>query len=102
MQAIAKAGTLSIIGVYPPTVKNFPIGDEMNKNLRIHMGNCNHRAYIPRLVEMVRMNAIQPTRVLTQAGPLVSAIEAYKNFDKREPGWIKVMLEPAPAPAKAA
>jgi threonine dehydrogenase-like Zn-dependent dehydrogenase len=48
------------------------------------------------------MNAIQPTRVLTHAGPLVGAIEAYKNFDKREPGWIKVMLEPAPAPAKAA
>ena len=25
----------------------------MNKNLKIHMGNCNHRAYIPKLVEMV-------------------------------------------------
>ena len=102
MEAIAKAGTFSIIGVYPPTVKNFPIGAAMNKNLRIHMGNCNHRAYIPRLVELVRTNAVQPTRVLTQAGPLVSALEAYKNFDKREPGWVKVMLEPEPAPARAA
>lgn len=45
VQALAKAGTLSIIGVYPPTVKHFPIGQAMNKNLRVHMGNCNHRAY---------------------------------------------------------
>lgn len=101
-QALAKAGTLSIIGVYPPTVKRFPIGEAMNKNLRVRMGNCNHRAYIPKLVEMVRVGAIEPTRILTQSGPLVGAIEAYKNFDKREAGWIKVMLEPVPAPAKAA
>ena len=101
IEGLAKAGTLSIIGVYSSKV-NFPIGDAMNKNLRVHMGNCHHRAYIPRLIEMVRTNAIQPTRVLTHAGPLVGAVEAYKNFDKREPGWIKVMLEPAPAPAKAA
>jgi threonine dehydrogenase-like Zn-dependent dehydrogenase len=102
VQSLAKAGTLSIIGVYPETVKHFPIGEAMNKNLKITMGNCNHRAYIPKLVEMVRIGAIQPTRVLTHAGPLVSALEAYKNFDKREAGWIKVMLEPLPAPAKAA
>jgi threonine dehydrogenase-like Zn-dependent dehydrogenase len=102
VEGLAKAGTLSIIGVYPTTVKRFPIGEAMNKNLKVHMGNCNHRAYIPKLVEMVRSGAIQPTRVLTQSGPLVSAIEAYKNFDKREPGWIKVMLEPAQTTVSAA
>jgi threonine dehydrogenase-like Zn-dependent dehydrogenase len=102
VEALAKAGTLSIIGVYPPSVKRFPIGEAMNKNLKVHMGNCNHRAYIPKLVEMVRMRAIQPTRILTQTGPLLSAIEAYKSFDKREPGWIKVMLEPAATSVVAA
>ncbi len=104
VQSVAKAATLSIIGVYPPTVKHFPIGEAMNKNLSIHMGNCNHRAYIPKLIELVRTNAIRPSAVLTQAGALVEAIDAYKSFDKREAGWVKVMLEPAAAtaPAKAA
>jgi len=104
VQSIAKAGTLSIIGVYPSTVQHFPIGNAMNKNLRINMGNCNHRRYIPKLVELVRTNAILPSRILTQDEALVSAVDAYKHFDKREAGWVKVMLEPtsAPAPAKAA
>jgi threonine dehydrogenase-like Zn-dependent dehydrogenase len=102
VESLAKAGTLSIIGVYPPTVRHFPIGEAMNKNLQIRMGNCHHRAYIPKLVEMVRVGAVEPTRVLTHAGPLVGAIEAYKNFDRREAGWIKVMLDPSPSAAKAA
>ncbi len=49
MECIAKAGTLGIIGVYPPAAESFPIGKAMNKNLSINAGNCNHRAYIPKL-----------------------------------------------------
>jgi threonine dehydrogenase-like Zn-dependent dehydrogenase len=74
----------------------------MNKNISLRMGNCNHRKYIPICLELVRTNALDPTEILTHVGPLTNAIEAYKNFDRREPGWIKVMLEPAPAPAQAA
>ena len=57
-------------------------------------GNCNHRKYVPRLIELVRTGAIRPEAVLTQSSSLTSALEAYKNFDKRETGWIKVKLEP--------
>src|SRR4051794_19223521 len=32
VEALAKAGQLSIVGVYPPTDKVFPIGQAMNKN----------------------------------------------------------------------
>ncbi len=32
----------------------------MNKNLTIRMGNCNHRKYIPRLLECVRTGARVP------------------------------------------
>ncbi|WP_413162440.1 zinc-dependent alcohol dehydrogenase [Capilliphycus salinus ALCB114379] len=94
VQALAKAGTLSIIGVYPQTDHFFPIGMAMNKNLTMKMGNCNHRTYIPRLVEMVRNGTITPTNILTQVGPMASAIEAYQAFDQRQAGWIKVELIP--------
>ncbi len=92
VRAVAKAGTIGIIGVYPPAAKSFPIGEAMNRNLSINMGNCNHRTYIPKLVEMVRMGRIDPTQVLTKREPLTSAIDAYKHFDKRERGWIKTEL----------
>ncbi len=37
---MAKAGSIGIIGVYPPTVQTWPIGAAMNKNLTVKMGNC--------------------------------------------------------------
>ena len=102
IETIAKAGTLSIIGVYPETAQNFPIGQAMEKNLTIKMGNCNHRKYIPMLLDKVRSGVLDPERILTQVEPLTSALEAYKAFDTRQPGWIKVKLEPARAPNVAA
>jgi threonine dehydrogenase-like Zn-dependent dehydrogenase len=95
VDALAKAGTLSIIGVYPETAQTFPIGKAMNKNLSVRMGNCNHRKYIPKLLGMIRTDVLNPSSVLTNLEPLTSAIEAYKLFDRREPGWIKVELLPA-------
>ena len=95
VKGLCKAGTLSIIGVYPQTAEFFPIGLAMNKNLSMQMGNCNHRKYIPMLVEMVRTGAIDPTKILTQTEPMTDSIAAYKAFDQRQAGWIKVELEPA-------
>ena len=97
VQGLAKAGTLSIIGVYPPTQKSFPIGMAMNKNLTINMGNCNHRKYIPPLVDMVRDGTVDPAKILTQVEPMMSVLDAYKAFDRRQPGWVKVELVPGSA-----
>lgn len=95
VQGLAKAGTLAIVGVYPETARAFPIGMAMNKNLTVQMGNCPHRKYIPKLVNLVRTGVVDPARVLSRVEPLGSAIEAYKAFDERQPGWMKVELEPA-------
>jgi threonine dehydrogenase-like Zn-dependent dehydrogenase len=95
VEALAKAGTLSIIGVYPATARAFPIGDAVEKNLTLRMGNCHHRRYIPRLLDLVRSGVVDPTEILTQREPLASAIDAYRAFDTRSPGWMKVELDPA-------
>jgi threonine dehydrogenase-like Zn-dependent dehydrogenase len=94
VETLAKAGTLSIIGVYSEESKTFPIGKAMNKNLTLQMGNCHHRKYIPILLPYVQSGVFDPSRMLTQSTPLASAIEAYEAFDLREQGWIKVLLEP--------
>src|SRR5690554_917329 len=52
VKALAKAGTLAIVGVYADSSHSFPIGAAMNKNLTIKMGNCPHRRYIPELIEL--------------------------------------------------
>ncbi len=92
VESVAKAGTLSIIGVYPPNQRTFAIGSAMNKNLTINMGNCNHRKYLPHLLQLVKSGAVDAAQILTKQERLVSAIEAYESFDRREEGWLKVDL----------
>jgi threonine dehydrogenase-like Zn-dependent dehydrogenase len=94
VESVAKAGTLSIIGVYGAANRTFPVGEAAEKNLTIKMGNCNHRKYIPKLIELVMARAIDPTQILTQSEPLADAISAYKAFDTRQHSWIKVELQP--------
>jgi threonine dehydrogenase-like Zn-dependent dehydrogenase len=101
LESLAKAGTLSIVGLYPEG-RLFPIGQAMDKNLTIKAGNTPHRKYIPDLIELVEAGMIDPAEILTQSEPLADAIEAYKAFDRRESGWVKVELKPATEEREAA
>jgi threonine dehydrogenase-like Zn-dependent dehydrogenase len=95
VESVAKAGTISVIGVYPETMQYFPFGKAFNKNLSIRGGNCNHRKYIPILVDMVASGVVHPEEILTNVEPIASAMDAYKAFDERQPGWVMVELLPS-------
>lgn len=45
---------------------------------------------------------IDPAELLTQTEPLEDAIEAYKAFDRRQSGWVKVELTPDAGSRQAA
>ena len=95
VECVRKSGTVSIIGVFPPTDREFPIGVALNKNLTLRMGNANHRRYYDVLIDHVRSGRLDPVTILSNVEPMTGAIEAYEAFDQRQPGWIKVELEPA-------
>ena len=46
------------------------------------------------LVDMIESGSINLQKIFTQQEPLMSAIKAYKAFDRRQPGWVKVELIP--------
>jgi len=95
VELAAKAGSIGIIGVYPSGFNDFPIGQAMNKNLTMRMGNCNHRRYLPRLLDLVLTGAVDPTAFITQHEKPTSAVDAYRSFDLREDGWLKTVLDVA-------
>ncbi len=67
----------------------------MNRNLTVKLGNCNHRRYVPQLTEAVlHSGRVDPLPALTQREPMHAVIDAYRAFDTRTPGWIKVELAP--------
>ena len=90
-----RPATLAIIGVYPQTHQFFPIGEAMNKNITMRMGNANHKKYVQELVELVRRGGLKPEHILTEDEPMTDVIAAYETFDRQETGWIKVELQPA-------
>jgi threonine dehydrogenase-like Zn-dependent dehydrogenase len=102
IESVAKAGTVSVIGVYSAPLHSFPIDKLMEKNLTFKGGNCNHRRYLPEMIELVRSGVIRPEQFLTQKEPMQSAIDAYRSFAEHERGWIKVKLEPASSLSRAA
>jgi len=63
-------------------------------NLTVNAGNGNHPRYIPRLLEMVESGVVDPEQIVTQHEPLLEVMEAYREFDRRSPGWLKVALHP--------
>jgi threonine dehydrogenase-like Zn-dependent dehydrogenase len=95
VSAVAKAGSIGIIGVYPPGFSSYPLGEAMNKNLTVKMGNCNHRRYLPELLDLVVTGVVDPTHLITQHEDPVNAIDAYETFDRREAGWLKTVLDVA-------
>ncbi|HEX8870363.1 MAG TPA: alcohol dehydrogenase catalytic domain-containing protein, partial [Lentzea sp.] len=95
VELVAKAGSIGVIGVYPPGFDDFPIGQAMNKNLTVRMGNCNHRRYLPKLLDLVLTGSVDPMAFITQHEKPTSAVDAYKSFDLREDGWLKTVLDVA-------
>jgi threonine dehydrogenase-like Zn-dependent dehydrogenase len=95
VDAIAKSGTLGIIGVYPLRFESFPLGNAFAKNLTVKMGICHHRRYIPKLVRMVSAGEVDPTMIMPHQETLLSAIQAYESFDRRDTGWLQVELNRA-------
>ena len=93
--AVAKAGSIAIIGVYPQTIGSYPIGVVMNKNLTVKAGNCHHRHYMPHLLRLIANGTVDPALLLTETEPMTDVMAAYRQFDQRDPGWVKVALNPA-------
>ncbi|MTD14633.1 alcohol dehydrogenase catalytic domain-containing protein [Nakamurella sp. YIM 132087] len=94
--AVRRGGTLSISGVYGGTADPLPMMDMFDKQLQIRMGQCNVRAWIDDILPLVEDPA-DPLGVLdltTHTVPLEDAPEAYRTFQEKADGCIKVVLRP--------
>ena len=65
----------------------------MNKNLTLRMGNCNHRKYLPHLIDLVRSGTMHTEQFFTEKVPVSSAIDAYRHFDQHDHGWLIFLLD---------
>ena len=73
----------------------YPIGEVMNCNHTVKAGNCPHRAPMPRIIDLIAFGRLDAGRAVTTQEGMTGAVEAYETFDRHEPGWTTVVVDPA-------
>jgi threonine dehydrogenase-like Zn-dependent dehydrogenase len=87
-------GIVSIPGVYTGAVDKFPLGSVMNRSLTIKTGQTHVQRYLEPLLGRVEAGDIDPSFVISHRLNLEEAPEAYKIFNEKQDGCIKVVLKP--------
>jgi threonine dehydrogenase-like Zn-dependent dehydrogenase len=97
MRSVRRGGTLSLTGVYAGPVQLFPLGDLFDLGVTLRMGQANVRRWVPAILPLLQ-DAADPLGVAdltTHELPLEAAPQAYKTFQRKEDGCIKVVLHPS-------
>ncbi|MBA7577269.1 putative zinc-binding alcohol dehydrogenase [subsurface metagenome] len=93
-QLVRPGGIISTVGVH--TKNEFPFSpvDAYNKNITFKIGRCPARNYIERLITFAAKKRLELDKIITHQYPLKEGAKAYKLFDKKDDGCIKVILKP--------
>jgi threonine dehydrogenase-like Zn-dependent dehydrogenase len=94
IQACRKGGVISIPGVFGGVVDKFPLGAAFNKGLTFRMGQTHVQRYMRPLLDHIEQGDIDPSFIITHRLPLDEAPHAYKIFEEKKDGCIKVVMQP--------
>ncbi|KAJ3363154.1 hypothetical protein GGF32_004725 [Allomyces javanicus] len=94
IRACAKAGRVSIIGDMIGTANQYPIGAQMEKGLTVRGGQLWVQKDWHMVLDKLVKKEIDPSFLVTHTMDLDDAAKAYKMFDQKEDGVLKVMLKP--------
>jgi S-(hydroxymethyl)glutathione dehydrogenase/alcohol dehydrogenase len=96
LDAVRRGGTVSLSGVYGGQTQPLPLMDMFDKQLTLRMGQANVKRWIPDLMPLVEDDAdpLGMERFATHHLPLAEAPQAYKDFQEKNEGIIKVVFRP--------
>jgi S-(hydroxymethyl)glutathione dehydrogenase/alcohol dehydrogenase len=89
-----RSGRVSIMGVYGTTYDNFPLGQWIDKGLRVQAGQATVHNFIDELMEMVASGKLNTDDIISHRLPLEQAPHGYSVFNKKQEKCTKVVLNP--------
>lgn len=91
-----RGGTVSISGVYGGMADPMPMMTMFDKGLTLRMGQCHVKRWTPELFDIVNADedVLGVESLATHRLPLDEAPEAYKMFQTKSDGCVKVVLKP--------
>ncbi|WP_440870262.1 alcohol dehydrogenase catalytic domain-containing protein [Staphylococcus shinii] len=93
-ESVRKFGTIQLTGIYGTPADNFPIDLIFNRDVQVKSGQAPVIHQMPKLYEMIKNEAFDPTEIITHTMPLEDAKQAYDIFDQKKDNNIKVILKP--------
>ena len=94
MSAVRRGGIVSVLGVYPTTYDNFPIGQFFDKGIIMKGGQAPAHKHIDKLMNYVVEGKVKLDDIITHRLPLTEIAHGYDIFNKKEDGCVKVVLDP--------
>lgn len=94
LKLAANGGTVSVIGAPRARHFNYPIAYAMERSITFRIGICSPARWWGQLVPLVQQGRLRPERSITHRMALGQGAEAYRLFDQRRDGVLKVVLVP--------
>jgi threonine dehydrogenase-like Zn-dependent dehydrogenase len=85
-------GVASVIGVNLSPAFQFPMALAFIKNMTFRIGTCSVQCHWPELIPLIQSERLHPERVISHHIPLSQGSEAYRLFDARQDGALKMVL----------
>jgi 2-desacetyl-2-hydroxyethyl bacteriochlorophyllide A dehydrogenase len=94
LRLVARRGTVSVIGVQQSRRYAFPLERAFAAGLTFRAGTCSVPEELPALFPLVQSGRLKPERYISHRLPLSDGVEAYRLFEAREAGALKMVLAP--------
>ena len=96
IDAVRRGGTISLSGVYGGMADPMPMLQLFDKGVQLRMGQCHVRQWTPELHQIVSDldDVLDLESLATHRVSLDEAPEAYRTFQTKSDGCIKVVLQP--------
>lgn len=94
MSAVRRSGIVSVLGLYPTTYDNFPVGQFFDKGLTLRGGQAPVHKHIDTLLNYVQEGKVRLDDIITHRLPLSEVAHGYSIFKKKEEDCVKVVMDP--------
>jgi len=96
ISTVRRGGTLSISGVYGGAATPMPMMELFDKQVQVRMGQANVKAWIDEIMPLLTDDSdpLDTESFATHRISIEEAPDAYKMFQQKEDGAIKVVIKP--------
>jgi len=92
---VRRGGTISLSGVYGGAADPMPMLTLFDKQIQLHMGQCNVKRWVPEILPLLTDDdPLGCDTFATHRVPLAEAPQAYELFQQKSDGCVKVQLKP--------